>query len=238
VSDYWPGIDSAAGAGTVPRASTARAAAVVCLGVAALGVPYALLWRVLAPHIPVVKVDDGVVPADPAPEQLVAGDGWFAIIGAGIGAAAAVLAWWLARRHRGPLLLAALATGAVVAGVLASWLGQRIGLADYRQALAAAASGTPLSHPPDLRISETGRWFGVVPKATGVQLVAAFAAAVTYTLLAGWSKHPDLRPAAPGTDGPVPSPYWDPVSSDSWTPPAHPAEPARPGPGEAEPLRD
>jgi hypothetical protein len=240
-----------------PAVRTALAAVLVGLVAAALGAPYGLLWSVVAPDIPLVKVEGGVAPVDPAPEQMVAGDGWFSILGVLFGVVAALAAWWLARRHRGPVVLGAMALGAVVAGVFAAWLGQKIGLAGYQEAVAAAAPGTAVNHPPDLRIAETGQWLGFVPKATGVQLVAAFAAAVTYTLLAGWSRYPALRPEAPDageqappygypvTAGePVPPEWaqaWRPpspngqsdVSSGSPAPPAPPAAPARPGPGEA-----
>ena len=254
-------MDSSARTGTRPAGRTVVAALVVGLVVAALGVPYGLLWSFVAPDIPVVKVEGGVAPAEPAPEQMVAGDGWFAILGLLVGVVAALLAWWLARRYRGPAMLAGLALGTVVAGVLAAWIGQKVGLAGYERAVAAAAPGTSLTHPPDLRIAEPGRWLGVVPKATGVHLVAALAAVVTYTLLAGWSRYPALRPepepAVPPLYGPFgepgESPLWaapwqtpspngqqqpehqprPDLSSGSTAPPAPPAAPARPGPGEA-----
>jgi hypothetical protein len=175
---------------------TAATAAAVALGTAALGLPYALIWALVAPDIPLVKVDGvdllpeigpNVVPTQPEPEQFVAGDGWFAVLGAVFGVVAAAGAWRFARRARGPVALVALTVGAVGAGMLAAWLGQRIGLDDYRQALAAAPTGARLSHPPRLSVDD-------LPLPFGVPLVAGLAAAVTYTLLASWSRHPSLRP--------------------------------------------
>jgi hypothetical protein len=165
----------------------------VALVAAALGAPYGLLWSVIAPDIPVIKVDGGVVSAEAAPEQPVAGDGWFAILGLIFGVVAGLAAWWLARRRRGPAILGGLALGAVAGGVLAAWLGQRIGISGYERAVAAAAPGTPLNHPPDLRVAEIGLWRGFLPRVTGVQLIEAFGAVVTYTLLAGWSRYASLR---------------------------------------------
>lgn len=216
----------------VPAVRTVVTALAVAVGATVLGVPYALLWTLVAPDIPVVKVDDEhVVAGEPAPEQFVAGDGWFMLLGVAFGVAAAVGAWFLARRMRGPVVLVALAVGSVVAGLVAAWLGQRIGLADYQHALAAAAPGTRLTHPPDLRVAD---W----PRPIGVPLVAAFAAVVTYTLFAGWSGHESLRrdpSAVAGAD------EWGQASAVSWgssAPPGPPAAPAPPGSGEAGSPRD
>ena len=221
----------------------AAAATAVALGTAALGLPYALIWALVAPDIPLVKVDGvdllpeigpDVVPAQPEPEQFVAADGWFALLGAVFGVAAAVVVWRFARRVRGPVALVALTVGAVGAGMLAAWLGQRIGLADYRQALAAAPSGARLSHPPHLSVDG-------LPRPVGVPLVAGLAAAVTYTLLASWSRHPSLRPGgdAPGTDPADmhPGGAWPGLSSGWSAPPDRRAwpEPPAPGPGASPP---
>lgn len=211
-------------------ARTVGLAFVVAVGATALGLPYALLWALLAPDIPLVKVDDGVVSAEPEPEYFIAGDGWFVLLGVAFGVLAAVATWALARRSRGPVVLVALALGLVLAGLGAAWLGQRIGLADYRQAVAAAAPGTRVIHPPALRVADVQGW----PKPIGVPLVAAFAAAATYTALAGWSRHSSLRHEQPA-DRPV---LAGPVSWGSSGPPDRPATPAPPESGRAEPPRD
>lgn len=228
-----PWVDPYAESPPPTRSSALRTvvtALAVAVGAAALGVPYALLWALAAPDVPVVKVDDGqAVPAEPT-EQFVAGDGWFVLLGVAFGVVAAVAVWLLARRTRGPVVLVALAFGSVVAGVVAAWLGERIGIADYQQALAAAAPGTRLAHPPDLRVADP-------PNPFGVPLVAAFSTAVTYTLFAAWSRHDSLRRdtsavAAAGESGQTP------VSWGSLIRPDRPATQAPPEPGEAGPLRD
>ena len=192
--------------------STARTllvALLVAVAVAAFGVPYALIWSAVAPDIPLIRVEGGVVPASPEPEQMIAGDGWFTFLGLGFGVVAGVATWLIVRRRRGPLVLLGMAIGAVASGVLAGWLGQRIGLSGYGRAVAAAAPGAELSHPPDLRVAAL-HWFGgVLPDVRGVLLIEAFVAVLVYTLLAGWSRHGSLRPepadrqwaAAPGYPG-------------------------------------
>src|SRR5690606_899924 len=213
-------------------------------GSAALGLPYALIWALVAPDIPLVKLDGvqllpqigpDVVPAQAEPEEFIAGDGWFVLLGVVFGAAAAAGAWRFARRARGPVVLLALAVGTVGAGLLAAWLGQRIGLADYRHALAAAPSGARLSHPPHLSVDD-------LPRPFGVPLVAGLAAVVTYTLLAAWSRQPTLRPDAepdgPLTGGPLADGPWPGgpqqgggLSSGSWDSRDRRDSPGPPAPG-------
>jgi hypothetical protein len=164
---------------------------VIAVAVAGLGAVLGLLWAALAPDVPVFVTERGPVYAEPQPEQVAAGDGWFAILAVPFGGLAAIGVWLLARRVRGAPALLALAVGAVGAGLLAWWLGRHIGLADYRETLAAAEAGARLNRPADLGTAEVGWW---PPRVLGVLLVPALAAATTYTLLAAWSRFPTLRP--------------------------------------------
>jgi hypothetical protein len=243
----WPAAEPPNGAGWPPPPTppnrreqlwTGLAALVAAVFALALGVPYGLLWARIAPKLPVVAVDGGRAAfGDAEPEQWVADEGWFVFLGLGFGVLAAFLVWWLGRRWRGPLLLGAVAVGAIGGGIVAWWIGHRIGLAGYQRALAAAHPGDRLLHPPALRIRELGWWRHVLPNVGGVLLVEAFAAAVTYTVLAGWSRYGTLRPgqqAEPAQFAPVAQE----ISWGSWAPPGHPAAPAPPAPGEAAPPRD
>ncbi|HZN18675.1 MAG TPA: DUF2567 domain-containing protein [Micromonosporaceae bacterium] len=247
------------------RRAGALVAAAVAVGTAALGLPYGLLWAAVAPRAQVVVVAGGYYPADglyPAaaqPEQFVAGDGWFLLLGFAFGAAAALVVWVVGRRWRGPLVLLALTAGAVGGGVLAWWVGHGVGLAEFERLRDTAPPQTRLRMPLDVHIAELGTWWRVVPKVYGVLLAQAIAAAVSYTLLAGWSGHPALRPASqpagrdpadptgpgldiadptgPGLARPHPSgPQL--LSSDSTARQAPTTAPAPPAPGAAEPLRD
>jgi uncharacterized protein DUF2567 len=199
---------------TAPPSRRARlgeltAAVVVAAAVAAAGAPLALLWSAVAPHAPFVMTQYGPTTTEPEPEQFVAGDGWYVLLGLGYGVLVAVLAWALLRRYRGPVLLAGLTLGAVVAGVLTAWLGHRIGLDEYRRLLSHAAVGQRFNRPVDARTKSVGLWFGFLPRVQGVVLVPAIIAAAVYTLLAGFHPAPDLDrgdaevstvPAPPGAE--------------------------------------
>ncbi|WP_406042678.1 DUF2567 domain-containing protein [Micromonospora sp. NBC_00898] len=207
-----------------------------------LGAPLGLLWTAVAPDIPVVKTAEGAIYATPQPEQPIAADGWFSVLGLGFGVLAAIALWFLLRRRRGPVGLLAGTLGGLGAAVVAWQVGRRIGLSTYQRLLETAPDGQPFTKPADLRAGGVD-WF-VVPH--GNLLLPAFGAAVTYTLLAGWSRWPSLRPE--------PEPYgaWPPpaagaggwgvgptegLSSAPADRPARSAAPEPPGPGAAEPPR-
>ena len=200
------------------------------LVIAAAGVPLGLLWSWLSPSVPVAGAGQGgVVVTDPAPEQFVAADGWFSLLGLGFGAISAVAAWLLLWRHRGPALLLAAVLGTSAAAPVAWQVGRQLGLAGYERWRDAAAAGDTFSRPPDLH-------------AHGALLVPAFAAVILCTLLAGWSNDPDL--GAPGhhpgyghdVSAPEPDQFGaDPLSSGSPDAPGPTAAPAPPAPGSAVP---
>jgi hypothetical protein len=173
----------------MPTTALAHAATVVA--VAALGIPFGLLWAALAPDVPVRMTDAGLAYVESQPEQVAAADGWFVLLAVPLGVLAAAGVWLLAPRARGPGGLTAATVGAVGAGLVAWWVGRQVGLAGYEAALATASPGQVLDRPADLRVVGTGGWRLLV---TGVPLVPALAAAVTYTLLAAWSRFPTLRP--------------------------------------------
>src|SRR5690242_17558684 len=87
---------------------TAIAALVVALVVAALGGGVGWLWAAITPRLQVIKSDRGFLYADPEPEQPVAADGTFLLLGLGLGIVLAILVWMLLRRYRGVAMLAAL----------------------------------------------------------------------------------------------------------------------------------
>lgn len=181
-----------------PTRPAAAALAAIAVAAALLGVPFGLLWSVVAPDVPVRVTEAGPVYADPQPEQLAAADGWFAILALPFGVLAAV-GVWLATRRRGRGLpgLVGLVVGMVGAGLLGWWLGRWVGRSGYQDTLAAAPVGAELARPADLAVVEVGWW---PPHVLGVLLVPALAAAATYTMLAAWSRFPDLLPAAQPLD--------------------------------------
>ncbi|MEU8211045.1 DUF2567 domain-containing protein [Micromonospora sp. NPDC049044] len=197
------------------------------LALAVLGVPFGLLWAALAPDTPVVKTVEGAIYADPQPEQPIAADGWFSLLGLGFGLLVALALWFVLRRRRGPVGLLAAVLGALVAAPVAWQVGRRVGLATFDRLLATAPAGQAFTKPADLRAGGVDWLLGVLPVPHGNLLLPAFGAAIMYTLLAGWSRWPGLRPE------PDPAGLsW--VSAGTPTPSAAPAPPA---PDEAEPPR-
>jgi hypothetical protein len=184
-----------------PVLVASQAAAVLLAAV--LGFPLGMLWQWLAPDVPVLIVSDGAVYNDPQPEQFIAGDGWFAVLGLAFGLVLAIVTWVLFRRLRGPLLLALLAVSGTVAAVIAWKYGRDLGLDAYLRDLHTAAVGTELSKPNDVRIEEL-RWWP--PAVEGVLLLPALGSTLTVTLFAAWSRWPSLRaPRDTGTPADAPA---------------------------------
>jgi LPXTG-motif cell wall-anchored protein len=110
-----------------------RLAAVLVLA----GMPAGLLWWSLAPREDYrVLADGGVAPlGDTSAELFAADDSVFVLVLVGLGLLAGT-AGWLMRRRRGVTLLAALAVGTGLAGVLAWQLGELLGQGPSRAELA------------------------------------------------------------------------------------------------------
>ena len=213
---------------------TAAVAGLITAAMAVAGAPLGLLWSWLAPSVPVVNAGaNGIVVNDPSPEEYIAADGWFTLIGFGFGLVAAVVVWLLLRRDRGPALLLGVAFGGLATAATMWAVGRLIGLSAWNEWQQQSAAGDTYSRPPDLH-------------AYGALLVVAFAAVIVTTLLAGWSNDPDLdRPGAkPGYGhdlGGELAPPGDqqpgPVSSGSPDVPDPTAAPAPPAPWRADPPR-
>ncbi|MDG4805293.1 DUF2567 domain-containing protein [Micromonospora sp. WMMD1120] len=210
-----------------PRRPLRTAATVLgaVLALAALGIPLGLLWAALAPDTPVLKTAEGAIYAEPQPEQPIAADGWFSLLGLAFGLLAAFALWFVLRRQRGPVGLLAAVLGALVAAPVAWQVGRRVGLATFDRLLATAPAGQSFGKPADLRAGGVDWLLGVLPVPHGNLLLPAFGAAVMYTLLAGWSRWPNLRPEPAQLS-------WVSVGT-----PAPPAAPEPPGPDATEPPR-
>jgi hypothetical protein len=181
-----------------PRPSIGRellAAAAAFLGVAVAGALLGWVWSVVTPTTP-LRVGEGgsLLYITAEPEQPVAADGWFALLGLGFGLLAAVAVWLLLRRWHGPVQMVALVLGAVAAGYLAHWIGMEIAFSRYDGAYADAAVGTIVQHPSDLRIVSKLTILSWTIPVRGSLLVPALGATLTYALVAGWSRWPSLRP--------------------------------------------
>ncbi|MFJ8578702.1 DUF2567 domain-containing protein [Micromonospora sp. NPDC093277] len=209
-----PGADPLAGhpgavwAAPGEPSTTGRGRAVwITLGAAlvltGLGAPLGLLWAAVAPATPVQKTPEGAIYATSQPEQPIAADGWFSLLGLAFGVLAAVALWFLLRRRRGPVGLVAGTLGGLGAALVAWQLGRRVGLATYHRLLATAPDGAAFTKPADLRAGGVNWYLHLLPVPYGNLLLPAFGVAVAYTLLAGWSRWPSLRPE------PEPEPQLD-----------------------------
>ncbi|WP_394434910.1 DUF2567 domain-containing protein [Streptomyces sp. SGAir0957] len=103
-----------------------REAAVVAVGVALLGLLLGALWLWLAPRVPLVSDASAVYLKDTEGEQAIGIDGTFTLLGLAFGAVTgAVVFLW--RRRGGVPLVAGLALGSLLGGLLAwrfgIWLG-------------------------------------------------------------------------------------------------------------------
>jgi Protein of unknown function (DUF2567) len=203
--------------------SPAFAAVLVAVVIAGAGLFIGWLWADLAPRVPVIKVDNGFIYAEAEPEQAVAADGWFALLGAGAGLIFAILVWQL-RRFRGVAMVIGLAVGSLLGAYLAWWIGYRIGMSEFATAKAAAKVGDHLSAPLNLRITDLTAAHWWPPKITGVAAVQALIAVITYTVLAGFSAYSNLRGyeapvAVPPADGAAlgEAPADEPPPEQRWT---------------------
>ncbi|GAB3858827.1 DUF2567 domain-containing protein [Dactylosporangium cerinum] len=165
---------------------------IVAVVVAALGAPVGLLWSWIAPKVELVQTQYGPYPIEGEPEGYFADDGWFMIIGAGVGILIAVAAWIILRRYRGPLVLAGLVVGSAAGAALAAWLGNKIGYAHYLDLVEHAPVDTHIFRPAKVRAGDAGLLYGFIPWVQGSLLIQAVLAAVVYTGLAGFHTSPTL----------------------------------------------
>jgi energy-converting hydrogenase Eha subunit A len=157
------------------------------------GVPSGLLWWALAPRATFEVTADGPVPVGhPSAELLVADDGVYTLVLAGLGLVAGLVAWRL-RRRRGVATVLALAVGTVLASLVAWQLGELLGAGPSPAELAAV--GTQVITP--LRLGS--------PAALAVASFLAVLAYVVSTLLTAAEDldRPDPAPARPPAGGPL-----------------------------------
>lgn len=199
LAPMWPDAGYGAPAALPPRNTAAEllAALGVAVGVGALGLLLGWVWHEVAPTLPLRKVEEGAVYLSAEPEQLIAADGWFTLLGFVFGALTAVLVWVLMRRWRGPIQLGGLLLGSTVAGWLAWRVWHTVGLAEYRERLASVPVDTIVQRPAELRaihrLSEQTFGSELISAVGGNLLVPALGAVITYALLAAWSRWSSLR---------------------------------------------
>lgn len=171
-------------------------ALVVAAAVAATGLLLGLVWWLAAPTWPLRKTEKGMAIVVPDPEQPVAADSWFVLLGLGLGLIAAILVWILAAKNRGPIQLIGLTLGALAAGYVA-WQFTMLLPDDYEQRRDRAQLNEVVQRPAELQATNSPMCLPILDKCASVRSgelwVPAFGAVVGYALLAGWSRWPNLR---------------------------------------------
>jgi hypothetical protein len=105
-------------------AADAKAAVIMILVLGVLGAALGLVWQWWSPPGPVAAVESGGIQAGES-EAWAAADGRFAVIAAGVGLLAGIIAWSV-RTNRGPLLLLGLTAGGLVGSALTDVVGHLV----------------------------------------------------------------------------------------------------------------
>lgn len=144
--DFIPGAEpSPSGAGAL------IAACGVLLGSGIAGLLGGLIWSAVAPRPTYVVISRGsadVVNAETT--AFIAADAWYCLIAVVGGLIIGIASYRFAVRRYGPVPMAALLAGSVLAGWAARWVGQNLGLAQFNARLLTSRQGTILHPPPVL----------------------------------------------------------------------------------------
>lgn len=160
---YWPVPDGQAPAGSGGRRASPAllllAFVAIVAGCALAGLAGGALWAVLAPRAVYVAVGHGqAYVINPETTAFIAGDAWYCLIGAVGGLVIGLFGYLFAIRRYGPVPMAAVLAGSVVAGLMARWIGLNWGLARFNDQLAMARQGT-LLHAPLVLSGDTSQLF-------------------------------------------------------------------------------
>jgi len=120
----------------------------VIAGTAVLGVATGFLWASVAPRALAVVIARGSANvANPETSAFIAADGWFTLLTALGGVVSGLLGYALAVRRHGALAMTGVLLGALVAALIAMWVGQRSGTAAFNHSLSIDRPGTLLHVP-------------------------------------------------------------------------------------------
>ena len=172
---YQPGQRPA---GSEPGPGTGRTLAAVggvLVGSAIIGVLGGLIWSAVAPRAAYVVVGRGAADVvNPETTAFITGDVSYCLIGVVGGLIIGIVSYRLVIRRYGPVPMAALLAGSVIAGLAARWVGQDIGLAKFNSQLLTSHAGTILHPPPVLGVNASAiLWPAVVFWPLGACLVPA-----------------------------------------------------------------
>lgn len=148
---YQPGNSRPAGElpASAGAALISAGSVLVCSVIA--GLLGGVIWNAVAPKPIYVVLSPGsadVVNAET--NAFITGDAWFCLVALVGGLLVGALAYWFVIRKYGPLPMAAVVAGSVLAGLTARWVGENIGLAGFNRLLLSSHHGTLLHAPPVL----------------------------------------------------------------------------------------
>lgn len=148
---YHPGGFIPGAEPSPPRSAALIAACGVLLGSAIAGLLGGLIWNAVAPRAAYIVIGRGsadVVNAETT--AFIAADAWYCLIAVVGGLILGIASYRFAVRRFGPIPMAALLAGSVLAGWAARWVGQNLGLSAFNARLMASRQGTILHAPPVL----------------------------------------------------------------------------------------
>lgn len=148
---YHPGNFGQAGEASMSRTGALIAACGVLLGSAIAGLLGGLIWSAVAPRAAYVVISKGsadVINAETT--AFISADAWYCLIAVVGGLIIGIASYRLAVRRYGPIPMAALLAGSALAGWVARWVGQNLGLSRFNTQLLTSRQGTILHPPPVL----------------------------------------------------------------------------------------
>jgi hypothetical protein len=151
VFPYQPGSATPGAEPTPAGRSALIAACLVLLGSVIAGLAGGVIWGVVAPKAAYVVVSRGsadVINAETT--AFIADDACYCLIALIGGLAIGIASYRFAVRRYGPLPMAALLGGSVLAALAARWIGQNLGLSHFNDQLLSSPLGTILHAPPVL----------------------------------------------------------------------------------------
>lgn len=173
-----------------------RTGVLVALAVAVLGLLLGLAWFYLAPKIPLYSDGKAVYLRDSEGEQSIAGDGWFALLGAAFGVVTAVGVAFRCRRG-GIAVVLGLAAGGLLGSLLAwrfgIWLGPN---QDVLERAKEVGAGKTFSAPLRLQAKAALLTWPFMATLVHLALTAIFGPRAPRPVWQSWAPLPP-GPAAP-----------------------------------------
>jgi hypothetical protein len=131
-----------------PPARGFPSALAILIGSGLLGLAGGLLWTHVAPRAVYVVVARGSADiVNPETSAFIAADAWYCLIGAVGGLIIGLAGYLFAVRRYGPVPMAAIVAGSVIAGIAARWIGENQGLHQFDRQLLTVHQGTLLHAP-------------------------------------------------------------------------------------------